>query len=199
MTFYGMHDAPGGNQREDTFLNENGHNIQVGDEKDFLIPWGCINPFIELELFKEGFLTDAGYTQNPDYTKFKNIIRYTNNNIRLSPSTQNWVIENEDIVLNSSNRLKQAYMAISMKSGDYIYIRGKKSGRVKIKRGWVFKIIEPTKFKYKSLGNSTFSSYFTLKAICEVPYHIYEKISSHRASIWVLNSIESNELTNFIN
>ena len=209
MAFYGMHDAPGGKQQTNTFLNNEGMPLKVGDKKDFLIPWYFLNPFSEETLYRNGFLTNDGYSQNPDLDVLKGIIQDANNFISESPVNRKWIKGKNsssfsgyiDTILNSPNKLRQAYMAISMRAGDYIYIRGK---RGIINQGWIFKINDPTDFKYlwfKNVedGGEHYRQFFTLEVVCRVPNSLYDKLQARRASIWKLSENDRDMLRNLIN
>jgi hypothetical protein len=209
MTFYGMHDAAGGIQLLNTFLNSKGLPLNVGDKKDFLIPWHFLNPFLEEALYRNGFLTQAGYKHDPDFKELKVVLKEANELISESPVNKKWIHGKNDSTFNSyinsivesPKRLRQAYMAISMRSGDYIYIRGKKGT---LNKGWVFKINDPTDFKFvwlknNSNGSENYKQYFTLEAVARVPGNLYERLHARRASIWKLSANDSELLRNLIN
>ena len=206
MTFYGMHDAPGGKQLTDTFLNSDGMPLNIGDKKDFLIPWYFLNPFFEETLFRNGFLNSDGYCQNPDFTILKQILQNAYNFLSESPVNKKWINTYGDSqyiqsILNSKNKLRQAYMAISMREGDYVYIRGK---RGILNQGWIFKINNPTNFKYKWFKNQDnesehYRQFFTLEVVCRVSNNMYDILQARRASIWRLSANDIDELTNVVN
>ena len=203
-----MHDAPGGVQLLNTFLNSEGLPLNIGDKKDFLVPWHFLNPFSEEALYRNGFLEETGYNQNPDFNQLKVVLKKTNDLISESPVNKKWVYGKNssnfnpyiNSIIESPKRLRQAYMAISMRSGDYIYVRGKKGI---LDQGWIFKINDPINFKFiwkkNSDGGENYKQYFTLEAVASVPNELYERLQARRASIWKLSANETELLRNLIN
>ena len=112
MTFYGMHDAPGGGQLTNTFLNIDGMPLNIGDKKEFLIPWYFLNPFFEETLFRNGFLDGDGYCQNPDFNILQKILQDAYDFISESPVNKKWINIHGDngyiqSILDSKNKLRQ--------------------------------------------------------------------------------------------
>ena len=89
-----MHDAPGGNQNLDSFKNKDGTQLKTGDIKEFSMPWGFINPFIEKDLLDEGYLTPEGFKQNPDIKKILEILKKNNLEMSKHPSLSKWMTNN---------------------------------------------------------------------------------------------------------
>ena len=181
--------------------------LNVGDKKEFLVPWGFLNPFLEQALYNNGFLEEDGYQQNPDFNQLKVLIKRTNDITSECPVNKKWVHGKNTTEFNSyinsifesSKKFRQAYMAISMRAGDYICIRGKKNI---IEQAWIFKINEPTDFKYvwtKHPRGENYRLLFTLEAVCSVPNNLYHKLQARRASIWKLNPDDENIVRNLIN
>lgn len=204
-----MHDAPGGVQLLNTFLNSEGLQLNVGDKKDFLVPWHFLNPFSEEALYRNGFLVNDGYKKDPDFKELKVVLKEANDLISESPINKKWVHGKNsnnfnsyiNSIIESPKRLRQAYLAISMRLGDYIYIRGKKGI---LNQGWIFKINDPTDFKFvwlknKSEGGACYRQFFTLEAVARVPEELYERLQARRASIWKLSANETDLLRNLIN
>ena len=133
-----MHDAPGGKQSRDCFQRPDGTPLQPGDMKAFLTPWAFMNPYLEAMMLKEGFIIDGEYTQSPDYDKLIDILKRNIRYLKTNPILERWLINGYHLV-NSKNKLTQAYKAISMKSGDIVYVRGKKGI---VSEGWLFEIVD---------------------------------------------------------
>ena len=206
MAFYGMHDAPGGGQLTNTFLNSDGMPLNVGGKKDFLVPWFFLNPFFEETLFRNGFLGNDGYCQNPNFTVLKQILQNDYDFLNESPVNKKWINVHGDngyiqSILDSKNKLRQAYMAISMREGDYVYIRGK---RGILNQGWLFRVGRSLDFKYKWFknpgnGSEYYRQFFTLEAVCRVTPTLYDTLQARRASVWKLNDNDTESLKNLIN
>ena len=192
-TYYGMHAAPGGKQSTDCFQRPDGTPLQPGDMKAFLTPWAFMNPFIEALMLKEGFIDDGGYTQSPDYDKLTDILKKNIRYLKTNPILERWLI-NEDHLVNSRNKLTQAYKVISMKPGDIVYVRGKKGI---LSEGWIFEVID-TNIEYHFTRNK-YRPQLKFKTICKVPNDNYLKIHAYRASFWTINNpVEQEIITGLI-
>ena len=182
MTFYGMHDAPGTKQKNNTFKNENGRPLEPGEEKKFLTPWSFMNPFLEALMIKEGFITDGEPTQDPDYVKLIEILKSNIKYLKSNPVLEEWLHPNTEAhIITSKNKLSQAYKAISMKKGDYVYIRGKTG---KLDEGWIFKVVN-NQIDYV-FGDGLYWPMMKLETVCKVPNDTYLKIHAQRASFWTI-------------
>tara|TARA_B100001093_G_scaffold442307_1_gene443959 strand:- start:169 stop:753 length:585 start_codon:yes stop_codon:yes gene_type:complete len=186
--YYGMHDAPGGRQKHDSFQRIDGTPLQPGDEKKFNIPWGFLNPYLEAMMLKEGFIIDGEYTQTPDYKKLDEILKRNIRYLKSNPMLERW-LNNEEHVVNSRNKLNQAYKAISMKAGDIVYVRGKKGI---LSEGWLFEVIDMN-IEY-ILKNNKYEPNIKFKTICKVSNDNYLKIQALRASFWNINDSNEREI-----
>ena len=187
-TYYGMHDAPGGRQSMDCFQRPDGTPLQPGDMKSFLTPWAFVNHYIEALMLKEGFIVDGEYTQTPDYEKLKELLKRNIRYLKSNPVLERWLL-NEDHLVNSRNKLTQAYKSISMKPGDMVYVRGKKGI---ISEGWLFEVIN-TNIEYIFKDNKYWPM-IKFKSVCKVSNDDYLKIHAKRASFWTINNPDEQAL-----
>ena len=166
-----MHDAPGGKQSMDSFQLPDGTPLQPGDMKSFITPWSLMNPFLEAMMLKEGFIQDSKYTQNPDYEKLEELLKRNVRYLKTSPILERWH-NNGDYLLDSRNKLTQAYNVISMEPGDKVYVRGKKGF---INEGYLFEVVD-TNLEY-ILKNEKYWPIIKLRTLCKVSDDIYAKIN----------------------
>lgn len=186
MTLYGMHDATGGNQNLDSFKNKDGTQLKTGDIKEFSMPWGFINPFIEKDLLDEGYLTPEGFKQNPDIKKILEILKKNNLEKSKHPSLSKWMTNNTFLETHMLT-LKESYNFISMRANDIIYVRGKKKY---LNEGWLFKINKPSEILYKLDSNNNYQVFLKFECICKVPEDIYNKINYLPKSFWKITNPE---------
>ena len=170
-TYYGMHDAPGGRQSMDSFQRPDGTPLQPGDMKSFLTPWGLLNPFLEAMMLKEGFIIDGKFTKNPDYGKLEELLKRNIRYLTTCPTLERWH-NNGNKLLNSRNKLTQAYNVISMEPGDRVYVRGKKGF---LNEGYLFEVVD-TNLEY-IFKNEKYWSMIKLRTLCKVSDDIYAKIN----------------------
>uniref|UniRef100_A0A6C0J5T4 Uncharacterized protein n=1 Tax=viral metagenome TaxID=1070528 RepID=A0A6C0J5T4_9ZZZZ len=191
-SYYGMHDAPGGNQNPNSFMNGS-TPISIGDEKQFRLPWSFINPTIESKLLEQGFIDENGYKKNIDIKKIREILIEYREEIEITESPE-YLEKNIDYLIESPQRLRQAYMSLTTKKGDLIYIRGKTSF---LEEGWLFEIQDSKQINYIQqvhLYGSSLISTKTFKAIKKIPDEVYRSICGRRASVWKLNETEITQL-----
>ena len=128
-------------------------------------------------MLKEGFIIGGEYTQTPDYEKLNEILK------KEYPLPKSLILFLRDgfitktTLVNSRNKLTQAYKAISMKVGDYIYVRGKKGI---ISEGWLFQLND-TNIEYV-FENNKYWSMIKFKTIGMISNDDYLKIHAKRAS-----------------
>ena len=193
FTYYGMHDAPGGKQNPESFRHKDGTVLCVGDETEFVLCWSFLNPWFQNKLLEVGLLDENGYKTNPvelyNGTLRQILIDYKTEYESNEEHVSEYYEKNVDELILSPIRLKQAWMAISTKKGDIVYVRGKKG---KLNEGWLFEVqdsskinyIKPQKDGHKSRSTKTF------KVIKKVSNEVYESLPWKRASMWELNQNE---------
>ena len=131
------------------------------------------------------------YIKNPDYEKLNKLIKKNVEELKKHPNLKKILhSNNEEYIINSKNKLKQAYGFLSMKSKDYLVIRGKKGI---INQCYLFKVIDQTKIKYLKKNNNELYTVIKMKVLCELPDSIYKKIYPRRGSFWEIKKKE--ELT----
>ena len=193
-SYYGMHDAPGGNQNPNSFMNGS-TPISIGDEKQFRLPWSFINPTIESKFLEKGFIDENGYKKHIDIKKVREILIEYREATEITESPE-FLEKNIDYLIKSPQRLRQAYMSLTTKKCDLIYIRGKTSF---LEEGWLFEIQDSKKINYiqqAHLYGSSLISTKTFKAIKKIPDEVYRSIYGRRASMWELNETEITQLLN---
>ena len=196
MTIYCMHDAPNGIQNKKCFLNDDGEKLKKNELKYVGTPWTFLNPILENEMFKNGFLAKDGYIHNPDYDKLAEIIKKNIEELKSHPNLKSILhTNNEKFIINSKNKLSQGYGFLAMKTGDYLVIRGKKGI---INQAYLFKVIDQTKIRYMSVHNQARVT-TKMKVVCELPNKVYEKIYPRRGSFWEMkNEDELKEIKKYI-
>ena len=192
ISYYGMHDAPGGNQNPESFRDNEGDVLCVGDKKEFRLSWCFLNPWFETKLMALGLLDENGYKKNPvelQNGSLRQLLIDYKTYCESSDDMLDYLSINIDYLIHSPIRLKQAWMAISTKKGDVVYVRGKKG---MLKEGWLFEVQDSSKINYiKTLkyGDKWISTK-TFKVIKKVSNEVYESIYAKRASMWELNQNE---------
>ena len=91
------------------------------------------------------------------------------------------IIKVKDLVhiIESSKKMKQSYMFMSLNNDDYLVIRGKKSI---LQEAYVFQVIEQGLLRY----TEDCKPYMTFRVVCKVPFEIYDKLEARRSSFWKL-------------
>ena len=174
-----MHDAPSTKQNLNTFKKEDGSRIQNGDTHDIMMPWSAfVNPFFEKKLIENGFycMDRKCYKKEIDIVKLKELVRQNREELKEIPILKKWLKSHN---IDSSKKLKQAYMFMSLHNDDYLVIRGKKGI---LEEAYVFQVIEQGLLKY----TEDYKPYITFRVVCKVPYHIYNNLEARRASFWKL-------------
>ena len=182
MTFYGMHDAPSTKQNLNTFKKKDGTRIQTGDTHDIMMPWGFMNPFLEKKLYENSFycMDSKCYKKEINIKKLQEFVKENKEELENIPILKKW-LKNHDIegFIQSSKKMKQSYMFMSLNNDDYLVIRGKKSI---LQEAYVFQVIEQGLLRY----TEDCKPYMTFRVVCKVPFEIYDKLEARRSSFWKL-------------
>ena len=154
ISYYGIHDAPGGKQIQNLL----GDVFCVGEETEFRLCWSFLNPWFETKLMELGLLDENGYKKNPVELHngcLRQLLIDYKTYCENSDDMLDYLSVNIDYLIRSSIRLKQAWMAISTKKGDIVYVRGKKG---KLDEGWLFEVQDSSNINYIKYGDKFIST-----------------------------------------